>query len=58
MSVTSTEMEALVSIQENISAELEVIREKMEDLRFREISLQGELDAIEKVIEGMEVRYS
>lgn len=58
MSVTSTEMEALVSIQENISAELEVIREKMEDLRFREISLQGELDAIEKVIEGTEVRYS
>lgn len=58
MSVTSTEMEALVSIQENINAELEVIREKMEDLRFREISLQGELDAIEKVIEGMEVRYS
>lgn len=58
MSVTSTEMEALVSIQENISAELEIIREKMEDLRFREISLQGELDAIEKVIEGTEVRYS
>jgi hypothetical protein len=51
-------MEALVSIQENISAELEVIREKMEDLQFREISLQGELDAIEKVIEGTEVRYS
>lgn len=58
MSVTSTEMEALVSIQENISAELEIIREKMEDLRFREISLQGELDAIEKMIEGTEVRYS
>lgn len=58
MSVTDSEMEALVSIQENISAELEVIREKMEDLRFREISLQGELDAIEKVIEGTEVRYS
>mgnify|MGYP004697123095 CR=1 FL=1 len=58
MSVTSIEMEALVSIQENISAELDVIRERMEDLRFREISLQGKLDAIEKVIEGMEVRYS